>query len=105
MLSNALIQKGLRRVKLVMFSTLLVLSNALNIKGLRLLAAFDYGVLEPPTVWLCLARVMATCRLRGAGAVDLLARAISAARLGLPAPALPPVAPHLLGRNGALMGI
>jgi hypothetical protein len=52
-----------------------------------------------------LASVIDTCRLRGASAVDLLARAISAARLGLPAPALPDIAPHLLGRNGALMGI
>ena len=105
MLSNALIQKGLRRKLSDHFLHVDLLSNALIQKGLRLLAAFDYGVLESPTVWLCLARVMATCRLRGAGAVDLLARAISAARLGLPAPALPPIAPHLLGRNGALMGI
>ncbi len=52
-----------------------------------------------------LASVIDTCRLRGASATNLLARAISAARLGLAAPALPPIAPHLLGRNGALMGI
>jgi transposase len=52
-----------------------------------------------------LASVIDTCRLRGASATDLLARAISAARLGLAAPALPPIAPHLLGRNGALMGV
>ncbi len=52
-----------------------------------------------------LASVIDTCWLRGASATDLLARAISAARLGLAAPGLPPIAPHLLGRNGALMGV
>ena len=39
------------------------------------------------------------------GVTDLLARAIHAARLGLPAPALPPVPTQLLGRQGALVGM
>ena len=38
-----------------------------------------------------LASVIDTCRLRRASATDLLARAIHAARLGLPAPLLPPI--------------
>jgi transposase len=42
-----------------------------------------------------LASVIDTCRLRCASATDLLARAITAARLGLPAPALPPIPTHL----------
>jgi transposase len=50
-----------------------------------------------------LASVIDTCRLRGASATDLLARAIHAARQGLPAPALPSIPTQLLGRNGALM--
>jgi len=52
-----------------------------------------------------LASVIDTCRLRGASVTDLLARAIHAARLGLPAPELPPIAVHLLGRHGALVGM
>jgi hypothetical protein len=52
-----------------------------------------------------LASVIDTCRLRGASVTDLLARAIHAARLGLPAPALPPIPVHLLGRQGALVGM
>ena len=52
-----------------------------------------------------LASIIDTCRLRGASVTDLLARAIHAARLGLPAPALPPIPVHLLGRDGALVGM
>ena len=52
-----------------------------------------------------LASVIDTCRARKASATDLLARAIHAARLGLPAPALPPIPTQLLGRHGALVGI
>ena len=52
-----------------------------------------------------LASVIDTCRLRGASVTDLLARAIHAARLGLPAPALPPIPVHLLGQHGALVGM
>ncbi len=52
-----------------------------------------------------LASVIDTCRLRGARVTDLLARAIHAARLGLPAPALPPIPAQLLGRTGALVGM
>lgn len=51
-----------------------------------------------------LASVIDTCRLRGASVTDLLAKAIEAARLGLPAPKLPPIPAHLLGRAGALVG-
>jgi transposase len=43
-----------------------------------------------------LASVIDTCRLRGASATALLARAIHAARTGLPAPSLPPIPPRLL---------
>jgi len=52
-----------------------------------------------------LASVIDTCRARQASVTDLLARAIHAARLGLPAPALPPIPAHLLGRHGALVGM
>jgi len=52
-----------------------------------------------------LASVIDTCRLRGASATDLLARAIHAARQGLPAPALPSIPAQLLGRSGALIGV
>lgn len=52
-----------------------------------------------------LASVIDTCRARKASATDLLARAIHAARLGLPAPALPPIPTQLLGRHGALVGV
>jgi transposase len=38
-----------------------------------------------------LASIIDTCRLRGASATDLLARAIHAARMGLSAPVLPPI--------------
>ena len=34
-----------------------------------------------------------------------VARAIHAARLGLPAPALPPIPTQLLGRRGSLVGM
>lgn len=51
-----------------------------------------------------LASVIDTCRLRGASVTDMLAKAIEAARLGLPAPKLPPIPAHLLGHAGALMG-
>jgi IS1 family transposase len=43
-----------------------------------------------------LASIIDTCRLRGASATALLARAIHAARTGLPAPSLPPIPAHLL---------
>ena len=52
-----------------------------------------------------LASIIDTCRARKASATDLLARAIHAARLGLPAPALPPIPPQLLGPQGALVGM
>lgn len=52
-----------------------------------------------------LASVIDRCRLRGASVTELVARAIHVARQGLPAPALPPIPAHLLGRDGALMGI
>jgi hypothetical protein len=42
-----------------------------------------------------LASIIDTCRLRGASATTLLARAIHAARTGLPAPSLPPIPTHL----------
>lgn len=51
-----------------------------------------------------LASVIDTCRLRGASVTDMLAKAIAAARLGLPAPKLPSIPAHLLGRAGALVG-
>jgi transposase len=43
-----------------------------------------------------LASLIDTCRLRGASATALLARAIHAARTGMPPPSLPPIPPHLL---------
>ena len=43
-----------------------------------------------------LASVIDTCRLRGASATALLARAIHAARTGLPAPTLPSIPAHLV---------
>ena len=43
-----------------------------------------------------LASIIDTCRLRGASATALLARAIHAARTGLPAPCLPPIPAHLM---------
>ena len=51
------------------------------------------------------ASVVDTCRIRGAHMTDLLAKAIHAARMGLPAPAMPPIPDHLLGKNGALVGL
>jgi transposase len=48
-----------------------------------------------------LASIFDTCRLRGACPIDLIARAIHAARLGLPAPALPPIPPELLTEQAA----
>ncbi len=51
-----------------------------------------------------LASVIDTCRLKQASVTDLLAKAIHAARQGLPPPALPPIAAHLLGQQGALIG-
>ena len=51
-----------------------------------------------------LASVIDTCRLRGASITDMLAKAIEAARLGLPTPKLPPIPAHLLGHAGALVG-
>lgn len=52
-----------------------------------------------------LVSVIDTCRARKASATDLPARAIHAARLGLPAPALPPIPTQLLGRHGALVDV
>jgi len=52
-----------------------------------------------------LASVIDTCRLRNASITDLLTKAIHAARHGLPAPELPPIPAHLLGRHGALVGM
>jgi transposase len=43
-----------------------------------------------------LASIIDTCRLRRANATELLARAIHAARMGLPAPALPPIPTDLV---------
>ena len=52
-----------------------------------------------------LASVIDTCRLRCASAADLLARAIHAARLGLPAPALAPIPANLARPNTDLVGV
>ncbi len=52
-----------------------------------------------------LASVIDTCRLRGADVRNLLASAIHAARQGQPASALPAIPAHLLGQNGALVGV
>jgi len=52
-----------------------------------------------------LASVIDTCRLRCASATDLLARAIKAARMGLPAPALPPIPADLVHPNADLVGV
>ena len=49
-----------------------------------------------------LASLIDTCRLRGASATALLARAIHAARTGQPAPSLPPIPPHILSAAGQL---
>ena len=43
-----------------------------------------------------LASIIDTCCLRGVRATAFLARAIHAARTGLPAPSLPPIPPHLV---------
>ena len=43
-----------------------------------------------------LASIIDTCRLRGASATALVARAIHAARTGMPAPSLPPIPTHLV---------
>ena len=51
-----------------------------------------------------LASVIDTCRLRCASATDLLARAIHAARMGLPAPALPPIPAELANPNLDVVG-
>lgn len=52
-----------------------------------------------------LASIIDTCRLRRASATDLLARAIHAARMGLPAPALPPIPTDLANPNAGLVGV
>jgi hypothetical protein len=49
-----------------------------------------------------LASIIDTCRLRRASATDLLARAIHAARMGLPAPSLPAIPADLLAADAAL---
>ena len=50
-----------------------------------------------------LASVIDTCRLRRASATDLLARAIGAARMGQPAPALPPIPADLANLDAGLV--
>lgn len=52
-----------------------------------------------------LASVIDTCRLRFASATDLLARAIHAARLNLPAPPLPPIPTNLAYPNPDLLRV
>ena len=52
-----------------------------------------------------LASIIDTCRLRGANATDLLARAIHAARMGLPTPALPPIPLNLSTQNAAFAAV
>ena len=52
-----------------------------------------------------LASIIDTCRLRRASATDLLARAIHAARMGLPTPALPPIPPDLSTRSAAFSAV
>jgi transposase len=49
-----------------------------------------------------LASIIDTCRLRRASATDLLARAIHAARMGLPTPCLPAIPADLLTADAAL---
>jgi hypothetical protein len=49
-----------------------------------------------------LASIIDTCRLRRASATDLLARAIHAARMGLPVPSLPAIPADLLAAEAAL---
>jgi len=49
-----------------------------------------------------LVSIIDTCRLRRASATDLLARAIHAARMGLPAPSLPVIPADLLTAEAAL---
>jgi len=52
-----------------------------------------------------LASIIDTCRLRRASATDLLARAIHAARMGLPTPALPPIPADLSTHSAALSAV
>ena len=52
-----------------------------------------------------LASIIDTCRLRRASATDLLARAIHAARMGLPTPALPPIPADLSTRSAAFSAV
>ena len=52
-----------------------------------------------------LASVIDTCRLRFASATDLLARAIHAARMNLPAPPLPPIPTNLASPNADLLRV
>jgi len=49
-----------------------------------------------------LASVIDTCRMRGADIIDTLAKAIHAARLGLPTPAMQPIPQHLLAQDRLL---
>ena len=46
-----------------------------------------------------LASVIDTCRRRGANIIDTLAKAVHAARLGLAAPAMPPIPPALIAQD------
>jgi hypothetical protein len=50
-----------------------------------------------------LASVIDTCRLRCASATALLARAIYAARMGLPAPEIPPIPTNLMSLHADRM--
>jgi len=52
-----------------------------------------------------LASIIDTCRLRQANATDLLARAIHAARTGLPTPALPPIPLNLSTQHAAFAAV
>jgi len=52
-----------------------------------------------------LAGIIDTCRLRRASATDLLARAIHAARMGLPTPALPPIPAALSTHSAAFSAV
>jgi len=52
-----------------------------------------------------LASIIDTCRLRQASATDLIARAIHAARMGLPTPTLPPISLKLSTQSAAFAAV
>jgi len=52
-----------------------------------------------------LASIIDTCRLRQASATDLIARAIHAARMGLPTPTLPPISLKLFTQSAAFAAV